>query len=220
MTVTPLSSRDHRTPSPISPRPRPGVARQRRATMAGSSAEPAALTITFQITIAGESRYSEALEILDNLREVTEGLSTATLNVTRAVTPEDEDAFTDPYDAPHGEAFVATPALRAVPEQTLPNDGSIQIMPDSRIVTVAGEQISLTRMEFNLLVFLAEHPRQVFFRSQLIHCIWNYKYTGERTVDVHIRRLRVKLGDSLVTTVRGVGYRLGDKARVQIVQLH
>ena len=92
-------------------------------------------------------------------------------------------------------------------------------MPDSRIVTVAGEQIALTRMEFDLLVFLAEHPRQVFFRSQLLQSVWAYKLTGERTVDVHVRQLRIKLGDSFVTTVRGVGYRLADEARVRIVQL-
>ena len=92
-------------------------------------------------------------------------------------------------------------------------------MPDSRIVTVAGEQIALTRMEFDLLVFLAEHPRQVFFRSQLLQSVWAYKLTGERTVDVHVRRLWVTLGDSFVTTIRGVGYRLADEARVRIVQL-
>ena len=92
-------------------------------------------------------------------------------------------------------------------------------MPDSRIVTVAGEQIALTRMEFDLLVFLAEHPRQVFFRSQLLQRVWGYKITGERIVGVHIRQLRVKLGDSFVTPVRGVGYRLADEARVRIVHL-
>jgi DNA-binding response OmpR family regulator len=110
-------------------------------------------------------------------------------------------------------------AALTVTTQTLPEDGSIQIMPDSRVVTLAGEQIALTRMEFDLLVFLAEHPRRVFFRSQLLQSVWGYKVTGERTVDVHVRRLRVKLGDSFVTTVRGVGYRLADEARVRIVHL-
>jgi DNA-binding response OmpR family regulator len=89
-----------------------------------------------------------------------------------------------------------------------------------RIVAVAGEQIALTRMEFDLLVSLAEHPRRVFFRSQLLQSAWGYKVTGGWTVDVHVRRLRVKLGASLVTTVRGIGYRLADEARARIVQLH
>jgi two-component system OmpR family response regulator len=211
MTVTPLSSRTHRTPLPTSPRGRRGLARRRRVALAGGSADPGALIVTFEITLAGESRYGDALEILDTLRAVTDRLGSATLDVRPAVGAE--DAFTDPY----GEVFVAAPAPQAMPAQT--DDGSIQVMPESRSVIVAGKQISLTRVEFDLLLFLAEHPRRVFGRTQLLKNVWGYEQTGERTVDVHIRRLRAKLGDSLVATVRGVGYRLAEEARVRVVRL-
>jgi hypothetical protein len=215
MTVTPLSSRTHRTPLPTSPRGRRGLARRRRVALAGGSADPAALIVTFEITLAGESRYGDALEILDTLRAVTDRLGTATLDVGPAIGAEDanEDAFTDRY----GEVFVAAPALPAMPAQT--DDGSIQVMPESRSVIVAGKQIPLTRVEFDLLTFLGEHPRRVFSRTQLLKHVWGYEHTGERTVDVHIRRLRAKLGDSLVTTVRGVGYRLAEEAKVRVVRL-
>jgi hypothetical protein len=215
MTVTPLSSRTHRTPLPTSPRGRRGLARRRRVALAGGGGDPAALIITFEVTLAGESRYGDALEILDTLRAVTDRLGTATLDVGPAVSAEDanEDPFADPY----GEVFVAAPALPAMP--ALIDDGSIQVIPESRSVIVAGKQISLTRVEFDLLTFLGEHPLRVFSRTQLLKHVWGYEHTGERTVDVHIRRLRAKLGDSLVTTVRGVGYRLAEEARVRVVRL-
>jgi Transcriptional regulatory protein, C terminal len=215
MTVTPLSSRTHRTPLPTSPRGRRGLARRRRVALARASADPAALIVTFEITLAGDGRYGDALEILDTLRAVTDRLGTASLEVGPAIGAEDAngDAFTDPI----GEMIVAAPALPAMPAQT--DNGSIQVRPESRSVILAGKQISLTRVEFDLLTFLGEHPRRVFSRTQLLKHVWGYEQTGERTVDVHIRRLRAKLGDSLVTTIRGVGYRLAEEARVRVVRL-
>jgi two-component system OmpR family response regulator len=81
-----------------------------------------------------------------------------------------------------------------------------------------GQQLPLTRLEFDLLLFLAERPRRVFTRAQLLAGVWGYEHTGERTVDVHVRRLRLKLGPALpiITTVYGVGYRLSDDARITI----
>ncbi len=96
------------------------------------------------------------------------------------------------------------------------DDRYIRILPDSRSVIVAGDEIPLTRVEFDLLTFLAEHPRRVFGRPQLLRSVWGYEHTGPRTVDVHIRRIRAKLGDRLVTTVRSVGYRLADDARISV----
>jgi len=80
--------------------------------------------------------------------------------------------------------------------------------------------VPFTRIEFDLLMFLATHPRQVFTREQLLHHVWGFSRGGLRTVDVHIRRLRAKLPDRpLVVTVRGVGYRLADEADVRVVHL-
>ena len=70
--------------------------------------------------------------------------------------------------------------------------------------------MDLTFKEFELLKFLAQHPGRVFTRDQLLSEVWGYDYFGgTRTVDVHIRRLRSKLGDrdALIGTVRHVGYR-------------
>jgi len=73
-----------------------------------------------------------------------------------------------------------------------------------------GKPLDLTYKEFELLRFLASHPMRVFTREQLLSEVWGYDYFGgTRTVDVHVRRLRAKLGDleSLIGTVRNVGYR-------------
>jgi DNA-binding response OmpR family regulator len=75
---------------------------------------------------------------------------------------------------------------------------------------VAGRPMDLTYKEFQLLHFFATHPSRVFTREQLLSEVWGYDYFGgTRTVDVHVRRLRAKLGDmeQLIGTVRNVGYR-------------
>ncbi|HEX2575782.1 MAG TPA: response regulator transcription factor [Aquihabitans sp.] len=78
---------------------------------------------------------------------------------------------------------------------------------------IAGTPLDLTYMEYELLKFLAQHPGKVFTRETLLSRVWGYEYYGgARTVDVHIRRLRAKLGEehaSLIATVRSVGYRFG-----------
>jgi DNA-binding response OmpR family regulator len=78
---------------------------------------------------------------------------------------------------------------------------------------IEGRPLDLTYMEYELLKFLAGHPGKVFTRETLLSRVWGYEYYGgARTVDVHIRRLRAKLGEehaNLIQTVRSVGYRFG-----------
>ena len=78
---------------------------------------------------------------------------------------------------------------------------------------ITGRPLDLTYMEYELLKFLATHPGKVFTREMLLSRVWGYEYYGgARTVDVHVRRLRAKLGEehaSLIQTVRSVGYRFG-----------
>lgn len=78
---------------------------------------------------------------------------------------------------------------------------------------IAGRPLDLTYMEYELLKFLAQHPGKVFTRETLLSRVWGYEYYGgARTVDVHVRRLRAKLGEEhagLIQTVRSVGYRFG-----------
>ena len=83
--------------------------------------------------------------------------------------------------------------------------------------SVAGGSLDLTFKEFELLKYLAQHPGRVFTRAQLLQEVWGYDYFGgTRTVDVHVRRLRAKLGpehETLIGTVRNVGYRFVVPAR-------
>jgi DNA-binding response OmpR family regulator len=89
--------------------------------------------------------------------------------------------------------------------------GALAIDSDTYRVTVAGRPLDLTFKEFELLRFLAQHPGRVFTRPSLLREVWGYDfYGGTRTVDVHVRRLRAKLGpehEHLIETVRSVGYR-------------
>ena len=79
--------------------------------------------------------------------------------------------------------------------------------------TIEGRPLDLTYMEYELLKFLAQNPGKVFTREMLLSRVWGYEYYGgARTVDVHVRRLRAKLGEEnagLIQTVRSVGYRFG-----------
>jgi DNA-binding response OmpR family regulator len=91
--------------------------------------------------------------------------------------------------------------------------GTLVLNLETYQAAVAGRPLDLTYMEYELLKFLATHPGKVFTRETLLSRVWGYEYYGgARTVDVHIRRLRAKLGEehaNLISTVRSVGYRFG-----------
>jgi len=98
-----------------------------------------------------------------------------------------------------------------------PDSGLIVLDPLPRTAFRDGRLLELSRLEYDLLLFFAEHPRQVFTRGQLLARVWGHVHTGVRTVDVHISRLRTKLDDpEVITTVYGVGYRLADGAPVKL----
>ncbi len=89
--------------------------------------------------------------------------------------------------------------------------GSLEVDLATYQVSIAGEPASFTYMEYELLKFLVTHPNRVFSRESLLTAVWGYDYYGgARTVDVHIRRIRAKLGQehaARIKTVRSVGYR-------------
>lgn len=88
--------------------------------------------------------------------------------------------------------------------------GPILINEKSRRIEANGESISLTVKEFDLLYFLCQHTGQVFSREQLLEKVWGYDYAGStRTVDTHVKTMRLKLGESgnYIQTVWGVGYK-------------
>ena len=102
-------------------------------------------------------------------------------------------------------------AAKPAAEDKLFTAGPLAVDVKRRAVTVDGEPVILTYKEFELLCYLLENRGVVLSRDQILTKIWDYNYSGEtRTVDVHIRTLRQKLGDAsaLIETVRGVGYRL------------
>src|SRR4051794_15942429 len=104
---------------------------------------------------------------------------------------------------------MASEAIEGPPEEI--RNGDVSIDEASYTARVRGRVLDLTYKEFELLKFLAQHPGRVFTRAQLLQEVWGYDYFGgTRTVDVHVRRLRAKLGtehESSIGTVRNVGYR-------------
>ena len=150
-----------------------------------------ALTVTVAIPLTTDALSPQAHKLIEAVRELVE-LSQGTVTVESAVP--------------------------VVSEPPAPSGPEVRILTASRQVMLDGQLLPLTRLEFDLLLFLAERPRRVFTRGQLLSGVWGYEHTGERTVDVHVRRLRLKLGAGLplITTVYGVGYRLSDDARIVI----
>ena len=94
--------------------------------------------------------------------------------------------------------------------------GCLTVCPERHLVEVEGRQVTLTLKEFEMLCMLLKNRNMVLTRDQLLNQIWGYSFDGEnRTVDVHIRTLRQKLGPAgdVIETVRGVGYKIGGDDR-------
>jgi DNA-binding response OmpR family regulator len=97
------------------------------------------------------------------------------------------------------------------PDAHVIRSGEVMVDEATYTAKLGGRALDLTFKEFELLKYLAQHPGRVFSREQLLAEVWGYDYFGgTRTVDVHVRRLRAKLGpenETLIGTVRNVGYR-------------
>ena len=124
-----------------------------------------------------------------------------------------DDYITKPFGVMEMVSRVKAVLRRVYPKQ---GDGLLQVgdlvvnLKEHR-VCLAGETIQLTAKEFDLLKLLLSHPGEVFNREQLRQKVWNAdNYSQTRTVDMHIRTLRQKLGEygRMIETVRGVGYRM------------
>jgi DNA-binding response OmpR family regulator len=176
--------------------------------------------------VNGSSRAPDVAIVLDSLDAVAslrriDGLGDVPVVLTvEADQIDDLDAIIDvdelivrPFGA--GELRARIARARRQANGIAPDDvvriGSLQIDLATYQVSVAGEPIDFTYMEYELLKFLATHPNRVFSREALLSRVWGYDYYGgARTVDVHVRRVRAKLGGEhaqRIKTVRSVGYR-------------
>jgi DNA-binding winged helix-turn-helix (wHTH) protein len=217
--------------------------RHRPADLTGSASphrpHPASqVTVTVAVTLTGADAISAADDIEDGLWNLANGLSDGASVVTVATTvasvrsrddlalPERTAAATNraPADRPttptpdpwSSDGRFASPGASPTPV-TAP----LKLFPASRIATLDSTPVQLTRREFDMLLHMARHPGRVFTRQQLSLAVWHEDFMrGERTIDVHIHRLRLKLAGRgpTITTVRGVGYRLDAAHRVWLAE--
>nr|WP_297874345.1 response regulator transcription factor [uncultured Blautia sp.] len=177
--------------------------------------------ILLDIMLPGEDGYS----ILENLKKNQETKDIPVIMVTakeaeydkvRGLDSGADDYITKPFGMMEFIARVKA-ALRRVSKQSGKKEYTykgLTIHVERHQVFDGERQVELTLKEFELLRYLMENQGIVLSRDQILEKIWGYEFSGEtRTVDVHIRTLRQKLGESgfLIETVRGVGYRIGDK---------
>lgn len=166
---------------------------------------------------AAEASPSEVLQRLDDHDELCD------VPVVAAIDPQHlsladtvacaEELLVRPFGKDELEVRVARARLRVngVEEGEVVRAGSLELNLATYQVSIAGEPVSFTYVEYELLKFLMTHPNRVFSRESLLNAVWGYDYYGgARTVDVHVRRVRAKLGQehaARLKTVRSVGYR-------------
>ncbi|HTB05550.1 MAG TPA: response regulator transcription factor [Bacteroidia bacterium] len=127
------------------------------------------------------------------------------------------DAGADDYVSKPIKPRVLVSRIKALLRRSSPADqhtdvmdvgGGISINKESYTVTVGAEELSLPKKEFELLYLLASKPGKVFSREDILHKIWGGDVVvGDRTIDVHIRKLRQKLGEEKIKTLKGIGYK-------------
>ena len=162
------------------------------------SSTNATLTVVVQVTIDADRADLVGAQIAQAIRSVA-ALGNARLTVRDRGTGGAEASFAPPT------------RLKLEPR--------VRIIAAERRVLRDGQEVPLTRLEYDLLLFLCRNPGRVHDRDALMAAVWKLSAPyRSRTIDVHVRRLRRKLGDDLelIDTVRGVGYRVPDAGLVRI----
>lgn len=162
----------------------------------------------------------DGISVLKWLRSRSETAELPVIMLTAKASEYDKvaglDAGADDYIAKPFGTMELISRIKALLRRTKTEDkvytaGDIILNPKSHTVTARGEAVALTLKEFEMLRLMLKNRGTVFSRDRLLEEIWGYDYDGEnRTVDVHIKTLRTKLGDSgaVIETVRGVGYKI------------
>lgn len=168
----------------------------------------------------------DGIEILRLLREKQETAHLPIIMLTAKGTEYDKvlglDSGADDYIAKPFGTMELVSRIKALLRRTENNGirecyqlGGLYLEPARHLVRVNGREVTLTLKEFDLLCMLFRNRGVVLTRDRILNEVWGYAFDGEnRTVDVHIRTLRVKLGEcgDLIETVRGVGYKIGGDA--------
>ena len=163
----------------------------------------------------------DGVSMLKKLRSVSQMARLPVIMLTAKGSEYDKvlglDAGADDYVAKPFGMLELLSRIRALLRRTVPVSteayrcGEMTVAPDSHTVTVAGQEVALTQKEFEVLRLLLRERGKVVSRDRLLEEVWGYAFAGEsRTVDVHVRTLRQKLGEAgtYIETVRGYGYKI------------
>ena len=163
--------------------------------------------LTILKNLKGDERYSDIPVIMLTAKS-------SEIDIVKALDAGAEDYITKPFGVLEMVSRVKAVLRRCEKQNKNSNKlvfGSIEMDTDRHVVTVSGEKIDLTLKEYSLLKLFLSSPQRVFSRENIMDSVWGDSYVGEsRTVDMHIKTLRQKLGtagDSIVT-IRGVGYKI------------
>ena len=163
----------------------------------------------------------DGLTVLKKLRESARTAQLPVIMLTAKSTEYDkvlgldggaDDYVTKPFGMMELLSRIRALLRRTEKESSQYRCGQLAVDTGRHVVTVDGREVTLTQKEFEVLCLLLKNRGQVLSREQLIESVWGYAFTGEsRTVDVHVRTLRQKLGEAgaYIETVRGYGYKIG-----------